>query len=71
MTDATHAPRKIKGIAPLWIWSFYLIVALIGLVAAVGVLWLLVTKTSWFVPVLIIALKSVVLGADEGTLVHV
>jgi len=61
MTDATSAPRKIKAVAPLWIWSFYLIVALIGVTIAVGALWFLWTKTTWFVPLLIIALKSVVL----------
>lgn len=61
MTDATSTPRKLKGVAPLWIWSFYLLVALVGVFVAVGAVYLLWTKTTWFVPVLIIVLKSLVL----------
>ena len=61
MVDVTPQRRKSSGISPLWVWTFYGVVALVALFVAVWALRWLWVNTSWFVPVLIIALKSVVL----------
>ena len=61
MVDVTPARRKPSGIAPLWIWlGLGLAVLVAAAVAMWAVAWLW-TKTTWFVPLLIAALKGLVL----------
>jgi len=61
MTDVSSSRKNSGGIAPLWIYAGFAIVALVGIAIAAWVVWWLFTQTTWFVPVLIMALKSVVL----------
>ena len=60
MVDVTPAGRKPKGISPLWIWLGFAIMALVGAAVALWAVYWLWTKTTWFVPVLIMALQSLV-----------
>lgn len=60
MVDVTPSRQKSKGLPALWVWGTFALFALIGIGIAVWVLKFL-WNTSWFVPVLIVALKSVVL----------
>jgi NADH-quinone oxidoreductase subunit H len=61
MTDVSPARRKPSGISPLWIW---LAIGIGALVAAAVALWAVAwlwKNTTWFVPLLIAALKGLVL----------
>lgn len=61
MVDVTPVRRKQTGIAPIWIWSGILLGVLVAAFVAVWAVHWLWTKTEWFVPLLIVALKSLVL----------
>ena len=61
MVDVTPQRRKPKGISPLWIWLGIGVAVLLAAAVALWAVHWLWTQTTWFVPVLIMALKSVVL----------
>jgi NADH-quinone oxidoreductase subunit H len=61
MTDLASPPRKPGGLPGLWVFAGLAVIAVVGATVALWALWWLFTKTSWFVPVLIMAFKSVVL----------
>ena len=61
MTDVTPARQKPAGLSPLWILLGFAVAAIIGLAVVGWAIHWLWTKTEWFVPVLIVALKSLVL----------
>ena len=59
MTDVT--PPKTSSLAVNAAYAVAAIGLLIGVSVAIGVLWFLFTRTDWFIPVLIIAGKSLLL----------
>jgi len=61
MTDVSPARRKPSGISPLWIWLAIGIGALVAAAVAVWAVAWLWKNTTWFVPLLIAALKGLVL----------